>query len=167
MMEVSVAGPRTAATASPGADDERWMRKALELADLGAARGEVPVGAVLVRDGAELGCGYNRPIGSHDPSAHAEIVAIRAAAIHEANYRLPGTTLYVTLEPCPMCLGALIHARVSRVVFGAPDLRWGAAGTVLDLGAPGQFNHHMTVTGGVLAEAAGERLRAFFKARRG
>ena len=146
--------------------DRRWMERALELAALAAARGEVPVGAVLVQGERELGAGFNRPVGTHDPSAHAEMVAVRAAAVRAANYRLPGTTLYATLEPCPMCLGLLIHARVARVVYAAPDLRWGAAGTVVDLAAPGRFNHLPVIEGGLLADEASEVLRAFFRARR-
>ena len=143
------------------------MRRALALAGEAAAAGEVPVGAVLVRDGVELGSGYNRPIGDCDPSAHAEIVALRAAARRTGNYRLAGTTLYVTMEPCPMCAGAIVHARVARVVYGARDERWGACGSVFHVLEPGRLNHDVTLEGGLLAEESAELLRAFFRARRG
>lgn len=143
------------------------MREALALAAEGAARGEVPVGAVLVQGGEVIGRGFNCPISTSDPSAHAEMVAIRAAAQAVANYRLPGSTLYVTLEPCAMCAGLIVHSRVQRVVFGASEPRAGMAVS------RGQFfdqtflNHRVLVQGGVLAEECGEVLRAFFKARRG
>lgn len=144
------------------------MERALELAMRAEAEGEVPVGAVLVRGGKVIGEGWNRPIGEQDPSAHAEIMALRDAGRREGNYRLPGTTLYVTLEPCPMCAGAIVHARVGKVVFGAPDPRSGAAGSVFDLlPSDGRFNHFTAVEGGLLAERSGELLRAFFRARRG
>lgn len=146
--------------------DERWMRRALELAARAQAQGEVPIGAVLVHDGEAIGEGWNRPIDACDPTAHAEIVALREAAARRRNYRLPGTTLYVTLEPCPMCAGALVHARVGRVVYGAPDPRAGAAGTVYNLLQSSELNHRAQVTGGCLAEECGALLRAFFKARR-
>ena len=146
--------------------DVHWMQRALSLADRAAELGEVPVGAVVVREGIEIGAGFNRPISTSDPSAHAEMVALRAAALGQQNYRLPDTTLYVTMEPCPMCLGAIVHARVKRVVFGAADTRWGAAGSVLSLDAAGLFNHDLEVSGGVLAEEAAGRLKSFFKARR-
>jgi len=148
--------------------DARFMREALALAAHAEAEGEVPVGAVLVLDGVVIGRGWNRPIGSHDPTAHAEITALRDAALRVGNYRLPGSTLYVTLEPCPMCAGAIVHARVARVVYGARDPRTGAAGSVFDLlPSDGRFNHRTACEGGVLAEACGERLRTFFRARRG
>ncbi len=142
------------------------MRRALGLARRAQAVGEVPVGAVLVRGDALLAEGWNRPIGVCDPTAHAEIVSLRAAALAMGNYRLPDTTLYVTLEPCPMCMGALVHARVRRLVYAAPDPRSGAAGSVLDLAAHPSLNHRVEVRGGVLAEEAGELLRAFFRRRR-
>ncbi len=142
------------------------MERALALAREAAVAGEVPVGAVLVRDGALVAEGRNRPIADHDPTAHAEIVALRAAGRRLANYRLPGTTLYVTLEPCTMCIGALVHARVQRLVFGAPDPRTGAAGSVIDLARAPFHNHRLAVTGGVLAEASAELLRDFFRRRR-
>jgi tRNA(adenine34) deaminase len=148
-------------------DDEACMRRALELARNAAAAGEVPVGAVLVLDGVVVGEGWNRPIGSSDPTSHAEIEALRAGARQLGNYRLGGSTLYVTMEPCPMCAGAMIHARVGRLVYGAPDPRAGAAGTVIDvLGGPAA-NHRVAVTGGVLADECRELLQAFFRARRG
>ena len=144
------------------------MRRALELARSAEIAGEVPVGAVLVAsDGQIIGEGWNRPIGAHDPTAHAEIVALRAAANAEGNYRLPGTTLYVTLEPCPMCAGAIVHARVERVVFGAVDPRSGAAGSVFDLlPSDERFNHYTRCEGGVLAQESTDMLRRFFRARR-
>ena len=147
---------------------EIFMKRALELAQRAEVEGEVPVGAVLVREGEVIGEGWNRPIGERDSSAHAEIMALRDAGRSEGNYRLPGTTLYVTLEPCPMCAGAIVHARVSKVVFGAPDPRTGAAGSVFDLlPSDSRFNHFTAVEGGLLAGDCGELLRAFFRARRG
>lgn len=143
------------------------MRRALELAQCAQDAGEVPVGAVVVADGQIIGEGWNRPISSNDPTAHAEIVALRAAAAAVRNYRLPGTTLYVTLEPCPMCAGAIVHARVDRVVFAAPDPRSGAAGSVFDLlPSDARFNHTTRCEGAVLAEESAAMLRAFFRARR-
>lgn len=156
-------------TASPRvstAEDERFMRRALALAAGAADAGEVPVGAVLACDGVVLGEGCNGPIGLADPTAHAEIQALRAAARVRSNYRLPGSTLYVTLEPCVMCAGAIQHARVSRVVFGAPDPKTGACGSVVDLFAEPRLNHHAQVEGGVLADECAAVLRAFFASRR-
>lgn len=147
-------------------DDERWMSRALELAVHGARQGEVPVGAVLVREQSVLGEGWNRPIGDHDPSAHAEIVALRAAGVHDANYRLPGTTLYVTLEPCLMCVGAIVHARIARLVYGASDPRAGAVcSQCRALETPG-LNHRVAASGGVLAADCAAVLRSFFQACR-
>ena len=148
------------------AEDERWMREALGLAGRAASAGEVPVGAVVVLDGQSIGEGWNRPIALADPSAHAEIAALRAASAARGNYRLPGTTLYVTLEPCAMCVGAMFHARVARVVFGAADPKTGAAGSVLDLFAEPRLNHHAVVQGGVLGAECGALLKAFFAGRR-
>lgn len=143
------------------------MRRALELAARAEQEGEVPVGAVLVMDGEIIGEGWNRPIVSHDPTAHAEIMALRAAAATRENYRLPGTSLYVTLEPCPMCAGAIVHARVDRVVFATVDPRSGAAGSTFDLlPSDERFNHYTRCEGGVLAEESATMLRAFFRARR-
>jgi tRNA(adenine34) deaminase len=143
------------------------MQVALALARRAAAEGEVPVGAVLVLDNEQIGEGWNRPIGAHDASAHAEIQALRDAGRRVGNYRLPGTTLYVTLEPCVMCAGAIIHARVAQVVYGAPDPKAGACGSVFDLlPSDGRFNHRTDCRGGILAEDCGEALRAFFRARR-
>ena len=142
------------------------MARALELARAAERVGEVPVGALVVRDGVVLGEGWNRPIGQHDPTAHAEIVALRAAAAADGNYRLGGATLYVTLEPCPMCTMAMVHARIARLVYAAPDPRQGAAGSVLDLCAHPAFNHRLEVSAGVGAEASATLLRAFFRARR-
>jgi tRNA(adenine34) deaminase len=146
--------------------DARFMRRALELAQRAGEAGEVPVGAVLVADGAVVGEGHNLPISTCDPTAHAEIQALRTAAQRIGNYRLPGSILYVTLEPCAMCAGALMHARVARVVFGAPDPKTGACGSVLNLFAEPRLNHHTEVDGGVLAEECGALMRAFFNARR-
>lgn len=142
------------------------MRRALELADRAAAEGEVPVGAVLVQDGVAVGEGWNRPLAASDPTAHAEILALRDAGRRLANYRLPGTTLYVTLEPCAMCAGALIHARVERVVFGARDPKGGAAGSVFELLGTDRLNHRVAVTPDVLPAESGARLQSFFQARR-
>ncbi len=142
------------------------MRRALALAARAEAMGEVPVGALLVRDGEVLGEGWNQPIAAQDPTAHAEVVALRAAAARVGNYRLAGTTLYVTLEPCPMCAGAIVLARVARVVFGAPDPLAGAGGSVFDLLRARELNHRTEVVGGVLADECAARLKAFFQARR-
>ncbi len=147
--------------------DEGFMRRALELARQAEVAGEVPVGAVVVAGGEIIGEGWNRPIGSNDPTAHAEITALRAAAAARGNYRLAGTTLYVTLEPCPMCAGAIVHARVDRVVFATPDPRSGAAGSVFDLlPSDDRFNHYTLCDGGVLAQESAGILRDFFRARR-
>jgi len=146
-------------------DDQSYMREALALADEAAALGEVPVGALVVSDGAVIGRGCNKPISSSDPTAHAEVVAMRDAAARIGNYRLTGATLYVTLEPCAMCAGAIMHARIARVVFGAADSKTGACGSVVDLFAT-PLNHHAVTTGGILAEECGARLSAFFSERR-
>ena len=146
--------------------DDDWMGRALDLADRAAGEGEVPVGAVVVRGGVELGAGWNRPVGSCDPSAHAEIEALRAAARAVGNYRLPGAELFVTLEPCAMCAGAIVQARVARVVFAAADPRAGAFGSAFDLRAVPGLNHRPECVGGVRAEEASERLLAFFRGRR-
>jgi tRNA(adenine34) deaminase len=146
--------------------DEKWMREALLLARQAETVGEVPVGAVLVKDGILLGSGWNQPIGAHDPTAHAEVMALRAAAGSIGNYRLTGTTLYVTLEPCAMCAGAMVHARVARLVYGAADPKTGAAGSVFDLTGTDKLNHRLEVEGGVLAEECGGLLREFFSRKR-
>ncbi len=146
--------------------DTDHMRRALGLARAAAARGEVPVGAIVVRGEECLGEGANAPIATHDPTAHAEIVALRAAADRAGDYRLPGTTLYVTLEPCVMCAAAIVHARVSRVVFGAWDPKAGGAGSVADVFAIPQLNHRVDVFGGVLSDECGQVLREFFAERR-
>jgi len=147
--------------------DEHWMGAALDLARAAAARGEVPVGAVVVRDGAIVGRGGNAPIAGHDPTAHAEIAALREAARTLANYRLPDCELFVTLEPCAMCAGAIFHARIARVVFGAHDPKSGVCGSVVDLFGESRLNHHAVVQGGVRAEECGALLSAFFAGRRG
>ncbi len=146
--------------------DIHWMRRALELATLAAREGEVPVGAVLVKDGELIAEGRNRPIADHDPTAHAEIQLLRAAGKAMQNYRLSGTTLYVTLEPCPMCAGAIVHARVGRVVFAATDPRTGAAGSIYNILQSNELNHRCEVEGGVLAEESASLLRHFFRSRR-
>ena len=156
----------------PAADDERdqaWMRHALALAErAGREFNEIPVGAVLVdAEGQAVGEGWNRNIGDHDPSAHAEIVAMRETGRALGNHRLPGCTLYVTLEPCAMCAMAMVHARIARVVYGAPDPKTGAAGSVFDLLADPRHNHRVEVRGGVLGDEAGRRLRNWFRAKRG
>ena len=146
--------------------DHQFMQQALDQAMLAGAAGEVPVGAVLVRDGQVISRGFNQPISNSDPSAHAEMMALRSAAQDESNYRLPGTTLYVTLEPCTMCAGAMLHARVERVVFGAADPKTGAAGSVLNVFSEKQINHQTQVEGGIMSEECGQILRDFFKERR-
>jgi tRNA(adenine34) deaminase len=146
--------------------DEQWMAQALEQARAAGAAGEVPVGAVVVRDGALISVGCNSPVAQHDPSAHAEMNALRAAAAALGNYRLDGCELFVTLEPCAMCAGAMLHARLARVVFGAADPKTGAAGSVVDLFAQPQLNHQTAVQGGVLAQACGDVLQDFFRERR-
>jgi tRNA(adenine34) deaminase len=147
--------------------DEGFMQLALGLAREAGAAGEVPVGAVVVLDGEVIGRGFNQPILRHDPTAHAEIMALRDAADRAGNYRLPGATLYVTLEPCVMCTGAIMHARVARVVYGARDPKTGAAGSVFDLYGESRLNHHADIEGGILAEQCGALLSSFFAARRG
>jgi tRNA(adenine34) deaminase len=147
-------------------DDERYMREALDQAALAGTAGEVPVGAVIVREGQVIARGYNRPITTHDPTAHAEIVALREAAAVCGNYRLPDCEMYVTLEPCVMCVGAMMHARIKRIVFGASDPKTGACGSVADLMADPALNHHATVTPHVLADESVDLLQSFFKERR-
>lgn len=147
-------------------EDHDFMAVALELAREAATLDEVPVGAVVVREGEIVGRGFNQPIGRRDPTAHAEVIALRDAAARIGNYRLPGCTLYVTLEPCAMCIGAIFHARIGRVVFGARDPKTGAAGSVIDLFAEERLNHHAKIQGGVRAEECGALLSGFFAARR-
>ncbi len=142
------------------------MRLAIEAAGRARVLGEVPVGAVLVKDGIVIATGFNQPIGSHDPTHHAEIAALRAGAEALGNYRLPGCTLYVTLEPCVMCAGAMMHARLARVVFGAADLKTGACGSVVNLFSDARLNHHADIAGGVLADECGTMLSNFFAERR-
>jgi len=142
------------------------MREALRLAAEGGTLGEVPVGAVVARDGTIIGRGYNAPISEKDPSAHAEIRALRDASRNLGNYRLDGCSLHVTLEPCAMCAGAVMHARIARLVYGAPDPKTGACGSVVNLFAETRLNHHTEVVGGVLASDAGKLLSDFFAARR-
>jgi tRNA(adenine34) deaminase len=143
------------------------MQRAFELAQKALDAGEVPVGALVVSDGEVIGEGWNRPVGDCDPTAHAEIAALRDAASKVGNYRLPGSTLYVTLEPCPMCAGAIIHARIEKVFYGASDPRGGAAGSVFDLlPSDERFNHRVETEGGLLAGPCGDLLRSFFRQRR-
>lgn len=146
--------------------DQDYMRQALTLAEHARQQGEVPVGAVLVMDGEVVGEGWNQPISLHDPTAHAEILALRAGALRLGNYRLYGSELYVTLEPCPMCVGAMVHAHIARLVFGAYDERTGAAGSAFDLLQSTRHNHVVRTIGGVLAEESGALLRGFFSQRR-
>lgn len=146
--------------------DEAWMRRALELAEQAEGEGEVPVGAVLVINDEAAGEGWNQPIGSSDPTAHAEIMALRRAAERVGNYRLSGSTLYVTLEPCVMCAGAIVQARVSRLVYGAADAQAGAAGSAFNLLQGAGLNHESQITGNILGDLCSEQLRMFFERRR-
>jgi tRNA(adenine34) deaminase len=146
--------------------DQLFMRQALDQAQNAWTLGEVPVGAVVVKDGQVVATGFNQPIGTHDPTAHAEIMALRAAASILGNYRLPGCELYVTLEPCAMCAGAMMHARLARVVYGAADPKTGSCGSIVNLFAQEQLNHHTALVGGVLAEECGKLLKEFFAERR-
>ncbi len=148
-------------------NDLKWMQLAISLANKAEDEDEVPVGAVIVKSDEIIGQGWNRPIGSNDPTAHAEIIALRDAGVNQQNYRLPESTLYVTLEPCPMCASAIIHARVGRVVFGAYDPKGGAAGSVFNLLPPDdRFNHRLNCVGGVMEQECGDILRLFFRQRR-
>ena len=147
-------------------NDGVFMRQAIDQAHNAWALGEVPVGAVVVRDGEVIATGFNQPIGTHDPTAHAEIMALRAAASILGNYRLPGCSLFVTLEPCAMCAGAMLHARLARVVYGATDPKTGVCGSVIDLFGQARLNHHTEVTGGVMGNDCSEILKAFFVERR-
>jgi len=151
---------------TPEARDAAYMRRALELARHAEEAGEVPVGALVVLNDEIIGEGWNQPIVTHDPTAHAEIVALRAAAVRTKNYRIPEAVLYVTLEPCAMCAGAMVHARMARVVYGAADPKSGAAGSVFNLLESPSLNHRAQGTRGVLAEECGEMLRTFFEKRR-
>ncbi|HEV7855827.1 MAG TPA: tRNA adenosine(34) deaminase TadA [Herminiimonas sp.] len=147
-------------------DDAIYMRQALDQARNAWALGEVPVGAVVVKDGEIIATGFNQPIGTHDPTAHAEIMALRAAAAILGNYRLPGCELFVTLEPCAMCSGAMLHARLARVVYGASDPKTGACGSIVNLFEQDQLNHHTELVGGVMAQECGALLKEFFAERR-
>ena len=147
-------------------NDEFWMRRALNLAERAQADGEVPVGAVMVKDDECIGEGWNQPISTRDPSAHAEITALRAGAAQLQNYRLPGATLYVTLEPCAMCAGAIILARIERLVYAAADPRTGAAGSVFNILQSEQLNHRVELTGGILEQEAATLLQTFFRNQR-
>ena len=151
---------------TPETRDAAYMRRALELARRAEEAGEVPVGALVVLNDEIIGEGWNQPIVAYDPTAHAEIVALRAAAVRMKNYRIPDAVLYVTLEPCAMCAGAMVHARMARVVYGAADPKSGAAGSVFNLLETSSLNHRAQVTRGVLAEECGEMLRKFFEVRR-
>ncbi len=147
-------------------EDADFMLAALAQARKAQAAGEVPVGAVVVKDGEIIGAGFNAPISGHDPTGHAEILALRDAATRLGNYRLPGCVLYVTLEPCVMCVGATLHARIARLVYAAADPKTGACGSVLDLFSEPRLNHHATITAGVMAEECGALMREFFASRR-
>jgi tRNA(adenine34) deaminase len=146
--------------------DSIFMQQAISQAHNAWALGEVPVGALVVKDGEIIATGFNQPIGTHDPTAHAEIMALRAAAAIVGNYRLPGCELYVTLEPCAMCAGAMMHARLARVVFGASDPKTGVCGSIVNLFEQEKLNHHTAVIGGVMADECGKLLKEFFAARR-
>jgi tRNA(adenine34) deaminase len=161
-------GPSSTATSLHGkqGDDTDFMRAALDLAKQAWEFGEVPVGAVVVRGDEIIGRGYNRPISASDPTAHAEVMAIRDAARHTGNYRLTDCILYVTLEPCTMCVGAIFHARITRLIYGAREPKTGACGSLIDLPADTRINHHLQIAGGILAEESGELLRKFFAQRR-
>lgn len=150
----------------PADTDDLWMRHALDLARRAERVGEVPVGALVVQGGEVIGEGWNHNINGNDPTAHAEVEALRDAGRRLGNYRFPGATLYVTLEPCVMCAGAIVHARIGRVVYGATDPKTGAAGSMFDTLVSDRHNHRVEVTGGVLAGEAGDLLRAFFRSRR-
>jgi tRNA(adenine34) deaminase len=147
-------------------NDQHWMQLALNLADKAKQQGEIPVGAILVRDNQIIGQGWNQSISLNDPSAHAEMMAIRDAGKNIQNYRLINTTLYVTLEPCPMCAGLLVHSRIDKLVYGAADQKTGAAGSLMCLVNDSRLNHQVTVTSGVLAEQCSEKLSEFFRQRR-
>lgn len=164
--EFPIAPPPAVAPSAFNAEDIALMRLAMQLAAEAASLGEVPVGAILVRQGQIIGRGANAPIRLHDPTAHAEILALRDAATLAGNYRLPDTTLYVTLEPCAMCSGAIQHARVGRLVYGASDPKTGACGSILNLMSEPRLNHHTQVQGGLLTEECGQMLTAFFAERR-
>lgn len=146
--------------------DKDWLNHALQLANVAAKQGEVPVGAVLVKEDRLIAEGWNQPIGLHDPSAHAEMIALRQGAKHLQNYRLTGCTLYVTLEPCAMCAGAMIHARIERLVFGAYDPKAGAISSIFKIADTSALNHRIAWQGGIMAEQCGELLQNFFKERR-
>jgi tRNA(adenine34) deaminase len=162
----TIGNAATSSQAEPCPDDERWMREALALACMAQTRGEVPVGAVVVHEGSIIGRGGNAPIAANDPTAHAEIGALRGAGAALGNYRLSDCALFVTLEPCAMCAGAILHARIGRVVFGARDFKTGACGSVIDLFAEPRLNHHTIVRGEVLAADCGKLLSDFFALRR-
>lgn len=147
-------------------DDHHFMLQALALARQAGTQDEVPVGALVVLEGVVVGQGFNQPIGRHDPTAHAEVMALRDAAVRLGNYRLPGCTLYVTVEPCAMCAGAIQHARIARVVYGAVEPKTGACGSVVDLFAEARLNHHAEVSGGLLADECAALVSSFFRRRR-
>lgn len=151
---------------NPLSDDAVWMRLAINQALLASEAGEVPVGALVIKDGEIVGAGFNRNLADNDPTAHAEIVALRQAAARLGNHRLPGCTLVCTIEPCAMCAGAMVHARVARLVYGAADPKAGAAGSVLDIVRHARLNHRLEVTAGVLAERCSQLLKEFFTSRR-
>ena len=163
---MAVTAPGGTGSLVPPSTDGDYMARALELARRAEAAGEVPVGALVVHGGRIVGEGWNQPVGSADPTAHAEVVALRAAAAGLGSYRLVGATLYVTLEPCPMCAAAMVHARIARLVFGAWDPRLGAAGSVFDLVHAAALNHSVDAFGGVRAEECGALLQEFFRRRR-
>lgn len=147
-------------------NDEYWMRQALLLAQQAEQLGEVPVGAIIILDDRIIGSGWNQPISQHDPTAHAEIIALRAACLQQQNYRLPRATMYITLEPCVMCAGAIVHARIERVIFAATEPKTGAAGSCFDVFNTPQLNHHVKCEGGLLADESSAILKSFFRSKR-
>ena len=162
---IDSASPRMGNDNADTGEFDLWMGWALDQAKAAAAAGEVPIGSVLLEGGAVIGSGFNQPISSNDPTAHAEVIALREAAVRTSNYRLPGTTLVVTIEPCLMCAGAMVNARVSRVIFGAQEPKWGAFGSCLDVGKL-SLNHGIEVVAGVRAKECGDLLKDFFRTRR-
>jgi tRNA(adenine34) deaminase len=166
MRQIDSPGAGIASTTTVQTEDERWMRMALKSANAAADQGEVPVGAILVHNGNMIAAAGNQPIGQHDPTAHAEIRVLRTASLYFENYRLPGTTLYVTLEPCLMCIGAIIHARIDRLVYGATDPKTGAVHSLYQVGSDNRLNHSLNITSGVLESECSTVLRTFFKEKR-
>ncbi len=166
MQQIDIPGPEMTQVTAAQTEDERWMQLAIKSASGAADQGEVPIGAILVHDGNLIAAAGNQPIGQHDPTAHAEIRVLRTAALYFENYRLPGSTLYVTLEPCLMCIGAIIHARIDRLVYGATDPKTGAVHSLYQVGTDNRLNHSLNIRRGVLESECSALLRAFFKEKR-